>query len=414
MASPRATLATVMLVSFMSTAGIALPYPVLAPYFLGGAGDPALTAFLGIDPKLLLGLLLAVYPLGILIGSSFLGALSDHYGRKRVLVLSLVCGAIGYFLTAAAVLEASFPLLVLARFVTGLCEGNDAIARAVALDLHPRISRTRALSLMFSTTYVGWLAGPLAGGYLMAFGMGTVFGLAGVALIVCALVVAAALAETGNALPAHERPRLLEAARSTNSLHLWRDPAIRTLLVFHLLFTLGLNACYEFYPLWLVEHLHYDSRQIAWITVYMTAAMTFTSVFLITRLRARFASLSIVKFATAVFALLLGALGWTPEVLVPLSFVAFGMVISMNSGCFPEYMAERFHAEGSGRIMGLLITNFCFGNMLIALAGSLIALAGTHWTLLFGAGLAAVAVAWLQRVPSHAPARQAQPAEAAA
>jgi MFS family permease len=248
----------------------------------------------------------------------------------------------------------------------------------------------------------------------MALGMGAVFGFAGVALLACATVVGLLLAETGATLPVHERPRLLEAARRTNSLRLWREPAIRTLLIFHLLFTLGLNACYEFYPLWLVEHLRYDSREIAWITVYMTAAMTFTSVFLITRLRARFASLSIVRAATLAFALLLGTLGWTPEVLVPLSFVAFGMLISMNSGCFPEYMAERFADRGSGRIMGLLITNFCFGNMLIALIGSVIALAGTQWTLLFGAMLAALAFLWLQRVPAH-PASAAQPvAEVAA
>src|SRR5262245_18583076 len=134
MATPRSTLITVMMVSFMATAGVALPYPVLAPYFLGGQGNPALTAFMGLHPKLLLGVLLAVYPLGILIGSCFLGALSDHFGRKRVLVVSLALGVVGYGLTAAAVALASFPLLALARLLTGLCEGNDAVARAIALD----------------------------------------------------------------------------------------------------------------------------------------------------------------------------------------------------------------------------------------------------------------------------------------
>ena len=74
MATPRSTLATVMLVSFMSTAGVALPYPVLAPFFLRpDAGG--LTAFAGVPAKLLLGVLLAVYPLGILVGNSFL----DHF-----------------------------------------------------------------------------------------------------------------------------------------------------------------------------------------------------------------------------------------------------------------------------------------------------------------------------------------------
>ena len=52
MASPRATLYAVMLVSLLGTAGIALPYPVLSPFFLDGTHENGLTTFLGLDPKL--------------------------------------------------------------------------------------------------------------------------------------------------------------------------------------------------------------------------------------------------------------------------------------------------------------------------------------------------------------------------
>ncbi|MFZ1294018.1 MAG: MFS transporter [Pseudomonadales bacterium] len=404
MASARSTLITVMLVSFMSTAGVALPFPVLAPYFL--AGEPgALSGFLGLPPKLLLGILLAVYPLGILIGSSFLGALSDHFGRKRVLVASLCLAALGYLLTAAAVLIESFPLFALARLLTGLCEGNDAIARAVALDLHPAISRSRALSLVFATTYAGWMAGPLAGGYLMVFGMAAVFLFAGAALLACASFTLLALMET-SALPASPQspPALLKTARQHNSLRLWREPPIRELLIFHLLYTLGVNACYEFYPLWLVEYFGSDNRHIAWLTVYMTGAMIFTSMFVVTRLRARCASLTLVRTSSSVFAALLLLLVFTPIEHVPWVFAGLGMTISINSGCFPEYMAERFAHQGAGRVMGLISTNFYASNMLIALAGSVIALAGSQWSLIAGALLCACAVAWLQytRPPASA------------
>lgn len=196
MASPRSALITVMLVSFLATAGVALPFPMLAPYFLSGSGDPSLVAFLGIHPKLLLGGLIAVYPLGILAGSSFLGAFSDHFGRKRVLVVTLCLGGAGYAATAVAVAAGSYPFFLLARFLTGVCEGNDAVARSIALDLHPHISRTRAISMVFAATYAGWLAGPLIGGYLMFLGMGTVFLLAGAALLFCAGVARFTLSDS--------------------------------------------------------------------------------------------------------------------------------------------------------------------------------------------------------------------------
>lgn len=398
MASPRAALGTVMLVSFLATAGVALPFPMLAPYFLSGSGDPALVAFLGIHPKLLLGALIAIYPLGILAGSSFLGAFSDHFGRKRVLVVTLCLGGVGYAATAAAVVAGSYPLFLLARFLTGVCEGNDAVARSIALDLHPHVSRSQAISLVFAATYAGWLAGPLIGGYLMFLGMGTVFLLAGLALLLCAGVASFTL--QGSTAPQAAVPlaALWRAAHTHNSLHLWRDPSIRQMLVFHLLYTLGLNACYEFYPVWLVEYFGSDPREIGWLTVFMTGTMILNSAFVVSRLRQRFGSLSLIKAGTASFAITLGVLILTPRPMVPIVFALLGIMISVNNTSFPEYMIERFTEEGSGRVMGLVSTNFYVANVGMAIFGSVLALAGSRWSLLAGAVLCAAAWVWLMRV----------------
>ena len=140
---PKTILFIIMLVSFLGTIGIALPYPVLAPYFIDYPANE-LTRFMGFHPKMLLGFSLAIYPLGMLIGSIYIGALSDHYGRRKVLLITLLGSVVGYMLTALAIYHESFVFFILARLVTGICEGNIAIARAIAADLHPRIDRTRA------------------------------------------------------------------------------------------------------------------------------------------------------------------------------------------------------------------------------------------------------------------------------
>jgi MFS family permease len=395
-----------MLVSFMSTAGIALPYPVLAPYFLRAETD-GLTGFAGVPPKLLLGVLLAIYPLGVLVGNSFLGVLSDHLGRRRVLIVSLCCAATGYLATAVAVVVHSFPLMALARFMTGLFEGNDAIARAIALDLHPTIDRTRTLSLANAAIHTGWLAGPLAGGFLAAFGVAAVFLVAGMALLACAGFAAATLIDTAATRPAATRT-MAEVAQRFNSLLLWREPPIRALLVYHLLYTMGLNACYEFYPLWLVESFGSDSRRIGWLTVYMTGAMVVTGVFAFTRLRARVDALALVRGSALGFAVLLLLLVRSPETAVPWLFCGLGTMIAVNSSSFPDYMTERFSAAGTGRVLGLISTNFYASNVVIALAGSALALLGSAWSLLLGAVLCGLAVAWLLVVaPPRLPAGRA-------
>ena len=74
-----------------------------------------MTTFLGAHPKLLLGVALAVYPAGILIGSSFVGGLSDIHGRKTVLLWTLAGSAAGYLVTGLAVVIESYPLFLVAR-----------------------------------------------------------------------------------------------------------------------------------------------------------------------------------------------------------------------------------------------------------------------------------------------------------
>ena len=84
---------------------------------------------------LFLGITLAAYPLGQFIGSPILGALSDDYGRKRLLSGSLLITAICNLFTGFAIEWQQLGLLIVSRFMAGLMEGNIAIARAMAADI---------------------------------------------------------------------------------------------------------------------------------------------------------------------------------------------------------------------------------------------------------------------------------------
>jgi DHA1 family tetracycline resistance protein-like MFS transporter len=100
-------IASACLLGLLSTTGASLPYPILAPLFGNDTGSP-LTSFLGLPPKLLLGIALMVNPLGLLIGSAVLGAVSDRFGRRRILLTTAIGGAVGHALTAAALVTESF------------------------------------------------------------------------------------------------------------------------------------------------------------------------------------------------------------------------------------------------------------------------------------------------------------------
>lgn len=257
------------LLGCLSTIGAALPYPILPPLFVGPLHHPV-RDFLGVAPKMLFGIALAVNPLGLLIGSALLGPLSDRHGRRRTLVFTAVAAAIGHLLSAWALVAGSYPLFVLARFVTGLAEGNAAVARAMLADSIEGPARTQAFAWFNSALYIGWLLGPLLAGATLAFGIVVPF-------VAAALALLAGGALTLRVLPADGPPLdgegLWAHARDRHSLNLLVVPAIRQLFTLQLLFTLGLTAFYEFYPVWLVEVPGYGPQGIAAVTALLCLVM---------------------------------------------------------------------------------------------------------------------------------------------
>src|SRR5476649_1709283 len=133
------------LLGLLSTIGASLPYPILPPLFAAEAAN-SFNHFLGLPSKLLFGLALTINPLGLLIGSALLGPMSDRYGRRPVLLVTAVGAAIGHAVTACALLLESYPLFIVARFATGLLEGNGSVARALLADRLAGDIRRKALS----------------------------------------------------------------------------------------------------------------------------------------------------------------------------------------------------------------------------------------------------------------------------
>ncbi len=386
---PYWILAAVCLLGLMSTVGVSMPYPILAPIFVGGAVD-GFTHFAGLQPSVLMGMALAANPLGILIGSLYTGPLSDRHGRRLVLAVTLVATLAGHLLTAAALVARNYPLFVVARFATGLVESNVAVARAMLADLHAQIDRTRAFALLNACLYAGWLLGPLVGGLTLPLGEPVPFVLAAAMTLPCVAVLFLGLP----AAPA--RPAAAAgAAPERHVLALLRaDRTLGLIFGLQLAYTLALNTLYEFAPLWMLQNAGFDSRGIALVTAGQCAAMTLTSV-----LAGRFGGGGRHPLRrAAVFALAgAGCLGLMAVLPGPAGIVvimAMGVPTAMYNAVMPAWMSERFAEHGQGRVMGLLSTIFCVSNVVVALAGGWIALLSTRWIMALG-GVAAVVSAVL-------------------
>ncbi|MFT6247476.1 MAG: MFS family permease [Cognaticolwellia sp.] len=382
------TLYSVMLVVLFSCAGIALPYPVLAPIFLNEISP--LTTFADLPGKISLGIILAIYPLGVILGSSVLGAASGLYGRKKTLLITLVLTIIGYVLSALAVVAESFLMLIFARFITGIFSGNISIAKAIAVDLSPTLDKTHTFNLVNATGYIGWLLGPLAGGLLAVYGLDAVFYLAAIALVIALLSVTFFLQADASELN-QSNVKFSQLFSKQNSFALLANTKIRRIFLIYLLATLGLNAYYEFYPVWLVENFNFTSLNIGYITVVLTLCMTITSVFFVKKLKLIMG----LKFG-AIFGMVLMAVLFSLHLLLTETnvwpvYAITGIAIAIFNGLLPVYISEQYADIEQGQLMGLITTTFSVANVLMALIGSALALLGAHWAILFGAILLIIA-----------------------
>jgi DHA1 family tetracycline resistance protein-like MFS transporter len=126
-------LLVILSVVFLDLVGIGILIPVVpillagprSPFYLLPAGYTIQTGYI------LLGWLVAIYPLCQFLAAPILGQLSDRYGRRKLLGISVTGTCISYIIFALGIVTRNIPLLFLARGFDGVTGGNIPVAQAV-------------------------------------------------------------------------------------------------------------------------------------------------------------------------------------------------------------------------------------------------------------------------------------------
>lgn len=166
MRSTFKVLLPIYIVIFIGFIGYSLSITVFTPIFMSSD-----LSFVPLHASrslrtILLGIVLCLYPLGQFISSPILGAFSDRYGRKPILILSLLLTSLMYIIIAMAMKWESLPLLLLGLFFAGLFEGNVAIAQSIVTDVAQEKERIRFFGYIYFSISLAYVIGPLGGGKL--------------------------------------------------------------------------------------------------------------------------------------------------------------------------------------------------------------------------------------------------------
>lgn len=113
-----------------------------------------------------IGFVQSIYSWMQFIFSPLLGSLSDRYGRRPVLFVSLLGSAIGYLVLGFA---ATLLMLFVGRIVSGITGGNISAAQAYIADVTSKENRAKGMGLFGAAFGLGFVAGPALGGILTTF-----------------------------------------------------------------------------------------------------------------------------------------------------------------------------------------------------------------------------------------------------
>ena len=187
------------------------------------------------DVSKIYGYFIAIYALLQFLSSPLLGGLSDRFGRRPVLLVSLLGAAIDYFFMAFA---PTLPLLFLGRIVSGITGASYTVASAYIADISDDSNRTKNFGVIGAGFGLGFIIGPAIGGFLASYGSQYPFLAAGAFNLMNFLFGLFVLPES---LPPEKRRKIRAAALNpiASLIKVLRMPAIRTLIVVYVLLHLA-------------------------------------------------------------------------------------------------------------------------------------------------------------------------------
>jgi DHA1 family tetracycline resistance protein-like MFS transporter len=139
----------IFLTTFVNLVGFGIIIPLLPFYAQTFGASP-----------LVIGLLFASFSLSQLLAAPVLGDLSDRWGRRPVLIFSLLGTVVSFVMLALA---HSLAVLFAARIVDGLSGGNITTARAYIADISTEENRAKSFGLLGAAFGLGFIVGPALG-----------------------------------------------------------------------------------------------------------------------------------------------------------------------------------------------------------------------------------------------------------
>lgn len=343
-AQPRhqTSLAVVYATVFLDLVGFGIIIPVL-PFLARSFGASGFW----------IGVLLTAYSAAQILGAPILGRLSDQWGRRPILLLTLLGSVLSYFLMGVA---QTFSVLILSRLLAGLCGGSIAAAQAYIADVTTKDERSKYMGLLGAAIGMGFVVGPAIGAFCASWGASAP---AFVASGLCAINLAIACVKLRETRPVSDSTHsgATRAAPHVSSKQLMlalQRPGLNLMLLTSFLMMLGMVAMESTFALLGADKFALDAKGLGLVFTFVGVVMAVVQGGLVGRLGKRFGDRMPALAGALILAAALLALPFIPVLSATIGlmgFVALGWGLANPS--LSSLISRAAAADEQGGILGL-------------------------------------------------------------
>jgi MFS transporter, DHA1 family, tetracycline resistance protein len=213
-----------------------------------------------------IGLLVAIYSWMQFFFTPVLGALSDKYGRRPVLFISLLGSALGYFVIGFA---NTLAMVFLGRIISGITGGSISTAQAYIADVTTKENRARGMGLFGAAFGLGFILGPALAGILSKYGIQVPFYFAAALSLVNAIAVYFILPESLR--PVSRSENAVRRSRIAEALEVLHDPHFRMISGTYFLLITAFSIMTYTFVLYTEFTFGYNAEQNGYLFAYVGA-----------------------------------------------------------------------------------------------------------------------------------------------
>lgn len=253
--------------------GVGIILPIVTPLLLSESSTFFNSGTSFEQKTLLLGLLLAAFPLSGFFGAPILGNLSDKFGRKKILTLTLLITFFSYLIFIVGILTHSLVWLFVSRILGGFAGGNIPICVSALADISQPEQKAKNFGLIgvFSFGF-GSILGPILGGKLAdssifwLFSYTTPFYFTALLSLINLLAIGLFFQETLK-IKIDQKMNFLSGINDTFKAFSFKK--LRTVFLVSFLITFGFNIFIQYFQIFLVTKFRFSASEIGNILAYI-------------------------------------------------------------------------------------------------------------------------------------------------